>query len=99
MEKLLETIEINDPHIPYIANVDVDTITQKNQIRDRLVSQIDHPVLWTQTLTKLAFDFPKATFVEVGAAKVVSGHLKKVYPDAKIVTTDSIAAVASLIQS
>jgi [acyl-carrier-protein] S-malonyltransferase len=99
MAVVLETIALQHPDIPYIANVDVGTVTQSDQIKQRLVDQIHNPVRWTQTLQALIAQYPQATFVEVGAAKVVSGHVKKVDRNIATATTDTIEALNSLIDS
>lgn len=97
MASYLEKISVASPSIPYVANVDVETIMEASQIKPRLVSQIDHPVRWTQTLQKLTKLYPDACYIEVGAAKVVSGHLKKVHPDASISTTDTIDTLNAIL--
>ncbi|MEZ4820323.1 MAG: ACP S-malonyltransferase [Bdellovibrionota bacterium] len=97
MAQTLETIAVQDPKIPYIANVDASIVKTGADIKEKLVSQIDHPVRWTQTLVELTQMYPEAVFVEVGAAKVVTGHVKKVNPEIQIATTDSLQSIQTLL--
>lgn len=97
LAKDLEKIEFHDPKIPYIANVDVQTITKADQIRNRLVEQVWSPVRWTQTLQKIVKEFPDIQPIEVGPGKVVSGHLKKVSADKKILSTDTLESLNLVI--
>lgn len=95
MNAYLREVTVQDPQIPYIANVDVEMVTQTAQIKPKLVSQIDHPVRWTQTLKKLIQEYPNAKYIEVGDSKVMPGFMKKVAPEVKVSTTQSMADIES----
>lgn len=88
LAKDLEKIQFKDPAVPYVANVDVQTIHKADQIRQRLVEQVWSPVRWTQTLQKITKEFPDSQYIEVGPGKVISGHMKKVNETIKVSTTD-----------
>lgn len=90
LAKDLEKIEFHDPKIPYIANVDVQMITNAGQIRNRLVEQVWSPVRWTQTLQKIVKEFPDIQPIEVGPGKVVTGHMKKIKSEIKMLSTDTL---------
>src|SRR6185436_12232890 len=77
LAKILDGVEVQDPKIPYIANVDAKLITSKQDVRNRLVAQVCKPVLWEQSLMNMFF-LQTQRFIEVGPGRVCVGHLKKV---------------------
>lgn len=87
--KDLEKISFKNPSVPYIANVDVETVTQGDQILNRLVEQVWSPVRWTQTMKKLFKDYPEVQPIEVGPGKTIAGLIKKVSESAQTWTTDN----------
>jgi len=97
MDAFLKDIPFQNPQIPYVANVDADLVDQSLSIKKKLVDQIDHPVLWTQSLKFLIARYPEAQFIEVGDSKVVSGHLRKVQSDAHVFTTHDSNALQAVL--
>lgn len=87
--KDLEKIQFKNPTVPYIANVDVETITRGDQIKNRLVEQVWSPVRWTQTMKKLFKYYPQIQPIEVGPGKTIAGLIKKVSDTAQTWTTDT----------
>ena len=64
---------------------------------DMLIQQIDHPVLWTQTLNTTV-GVECQTFVEIGPGRVLSGLARRSLPKGVILinTSDMIKAIADL---
>ena len=91
-----DRIELFDPEIPYVANVDCEIVRRKEQIRERLVNQVAKPVRWTQSLQKILEEFSPDQMIEVGAGQVVSGHMKKIQRDLPRFHTDTQEALDSI---
>jgi len=73
----LDGVSLNSPRIPVWSNVDALPHTDPAEIRDLLVRQVLHPVLWEQTMRNLlAAGFDK--FYEIGPGRVLAGLLKRV---------------------
>lgn len=77
----LFAIELEDAHIkrltfPVVANVTADYVTTAAEVRSALVRQIVSPVLWEESVQRLAEGGVKI-FVEVGPGKVLSGLIKR----------------------
>lgn len=72
---ILETVEIADPQIPVIANVNAEPLLTRGEVKQALIKQISHSVRWEETINKL-FELGVRTFVEVGPGKVLSGLVK-----------------------
>lgn len=92
-EKLKEELnkfKINRPKIPIIANETGDYI--EDDIINSLKNQLKSPVLWEQSINKLikeGFD----TFIEVGPGKVLSGFVRKINSEVKVVSVEDIKSL------
>jgi [acyl-carrier-protein] S-malonyltransferase len=73
----LDKITISDAQIPVVANVTGKMVTDAKQIRDLLVTQADHPVMWEDCVAEMVA-FGADTFVESGPGKVLTGLTKKI---------------------
>jgi len=86
-EKLAQALAsalLRPARIPVWSNVDAQPHTDPAEIRDLLVRQVLHPVLWEQTLRNLlAAGFDK--FYEIGPGRVLAGLLKRVQRKTEIV--------------
>ncbi|MBK6880115.1 MAG: ACP S-malonyltransferase [Elusimicrobia bacterium] len=67
---------LQPPAVPVVMNVDARPATEPGVIRTNLVRQIDHPVLWEDTL-KTLFAAGVERFIEVGPGRVLSGLLRR----------------------
>jgi len=79
-ERLAETlagIRIQAPRIPVLHNATVDAVTDPAAIRDRLVRQLYSPVLWVETVRRLA-DQGVELLLEAGPGKVLAGLTKRI---------------------
>lgn len=91
----LERADLRDASLPVVANVSADYLTRKEEIKAGLVKQVSQPVLWEETLYRLAKDGVD-TFIEIGPGKALSGFVKKTLPGA---TTLNISDPASLAKT
>ncbi len=76
MAQVLSAATIVAPAVPVVANVDGQTVQDAQQIREKLVRQIDHAVLWEDTL-KFMIGAGIDTFVEMGPGRVLSGLVRR----------------------
>ena len=70
-ERLAESladVTVNEPQIPYLANVTADYVTTTEPIKDLLAKQVCAPVKWQQTVEKLIADGADE-FVEIECLK------------------------------
>ena len=84
-EELAEAIEnttFSKPNCPIYQNVTASAITDENDIKANLISQLTAPVRWTQSVQQMISD-GAAHFTEVGPGKVLQGLVKKIYRDAE----------------
>ncbi|EIW01069.1 ACP S-malonyltransferase [Thermoanaerobacter siderophilus] len=76
LERDLEKIEIKDLKIPVVSNVTAD-YASKDQVKDLLIKQVSHPVLWEQSVKRMIKDGVD-TFVEIGPGRTLTGFVKKI---------------------
>jgi len=73
----LENIDIAPSEVPVIANVTASSVSDPEEIRRLLVSQITAMVRWRESVC-LMRDNDVKTIVEIGAGKVLSGLTKRI---------------------
>lgn len=92
---LLERINLRTPTISVVCNVDVAINTAPQDIRSALIRQLYNPVRWIETI-ELLRSRGVDTFVECGPGQVLSGLVKRIAPDARIVALKDFATVTQL---
>ncbi len=76
LAEALAEVNLNDPRIPVISNV--DTLSHNgDEIRDILVRQVISPVLWEDSVRAMLADGVDQ-FYEIGPGKVLKGLLKRI---------------------
>jgi [acyl-carrier-protein] S-malonyltransferase len=94
----LRALPISNPRIPIVANVDGQAKRDGREAVDALVRQVSSPVRWDEVIERLASAGVTA-YVEVGPGAVLSGLVKKIARDAKVLHVerpDQLAAVEAL---
>jgi [acyl-carrier-protein] S-malonyltransferase len=79
-EELAAAIEktiFSKPNCPIYQNVTATAITDENEIKANLISQLTAPVRWTQSVQQMITD-GATLFTEVGPGKVLQGLVKKI---------------------
>lgn len=79
MAEYIKALSFRTPDIALYANVTAKPYTEKELI----AQQINHPVRWTQTIRQMIEDGAD-TFIETGAGKVLTGLIKKISKDVKV---------------
>ncbi|WP_207648382.1 ACP S-malonyltransferase [Anaerobranca gottschalkii] len=73
----LEKIPFNEPQINIYSNVTAQRYRDREEIKDLLVKQVSHSVLWEQTIENMINQGVEG-FVEVGPQKTLSAMVKKI---------------------
>ncbi len=73
----LENYQLKDPIIPVVTNYNAKPATTREEIRKALVSQIDSPVLWEDSIKEMLARGIEV-FVEVGPGRVLTGLLSRI---------------------
>lgn len=89
LKPVLDNIKFQPLKFNYIANIDATeypTDTNPETIKDNLVKQVCGSVLWTHSIQKLSDD---TVIIECGPGKVLSGLIKKINPNLKVISLDT----------
>ena len=70
--------------MPVVANVDAEPKRDAASAIEALVRQVSAPVRWEQVVRRLASE-GVTTYVEVGPGTVLSGLVKKIHKDARVI--------------
>ena len=95
----LESVEVKDPVIPYLCNVEAAPVTEKSRVRELLAKQVSGTVRWRETM-ELMIANGVDTFIEIGPGKTLAGFLKRISRDVKVVsvgTVQELEAAKSLL--
>ena len=73
----LSSININNSSFPVYSNNTALPISNSNEIKNALIEQLDSPVLWHQSITRMIKDGVKNA-IEVGPGRVLQGLTKRI---------------------
>ena len=99
LEPELHALRTDRPRVPVVANVDAEPKREAAAAIEALIAQVSMPVLWVAVVRRLASE-GVTTYVEVGPGTVLSGLVRKIHGEARVVgfaSPDDLAAVESLI--
>lgn len=88
----LESLNFNEPAIPVVTNVDARATTAPDELRDALVRQVSAPVRWVESM-QLLRRYGVDVFVEAGPGKVLSGLMRQISRDVKMLNVEDAASL------
>ena len=83
----IENTTFSKPNCPIYQNVTASAVTDENEIKANLISQLTAPVRWTQSVQQMIAD-GASQFTEVGPGKVLQGLVKKINRDAETASAE-----------
>ncbi|HTL83203.1 MAG TPA: ACP S-malonyltransferase [Bacteroidia bacterium] len=85
LEAAINSTNFSTPICPVYQNVNAKAVSDPNEIKKNLISQLTAPVRWTQTVQNMFAD-GATNFIEVGPGKVLQGLVKKIAAGAEAVS-------------
>ena len=98
LETVLKALAFCDPTVPLVTNVDAEPLTQGSRLLDTLVRQVTSPVRWEDVVLRMVKE-GASTFVEIGPGRVLSGLIKRIVPDAKVLNVEDRASLAATLEA
>lgn len=95
---ILDKIEFKKPAVPIVNNADALFLQGIEEIKSSLIRQLNSPLLWEDTVKAIAASGIN-TFVEVGPGKVLSGLIKRIVPEARILNVEDTKSLENTISS
>jgi [acyl-carrier-protein] S-malonyltransferase len=96
MRAALADITFHDPEVPLLANADARPIETAEACRVELVEHLTAGVDWIRAVERMAAA-GVTTFVEIGPGRVLTGLIKRIAPDAEVVSADDPGSLDRLL--
>jgi [acyl-carrier-protein] S-malonyltransferase len=85
-----------DLQTPLVTNVDAEIITSGEAAREALFRQVASPVRWSDSVKRL-LDAGVETFIEVGTGKVLSGLVRSISRESKILNVENLESLEATV--
>jgi [acyl-carrier-protein] S-malonyltransferase len=92
----LRALRTSPPSAPIVANVDAELKRDGSASVEALVRQVSATVRWEDVVRRLASE-GVTTYVEVGPGTVLSGLVKKIQPEARLLTFGSPESLGAIV--
>lgn len=80
------------PHPGVISNVTAQPLTDPQQIRTELVTQVTAPVRWIASVERMVAD-GVTRFIEIGPGTVLTGLVKRITSGAQLINVNDVASI------
>jgi [acyl-carrier-protein] S-malonyltransferase len=97
LSSALDLAHFADARFPIYANVNAQPVNDAALARRLLLEQLTAPVQWTRAIESIALLHPDSLFVEMGPGAVLKGLVKKIAPDATVLSCGTGADVDALL--
>ncbi len=95
--KVLEEIDIKEPVIDFISNIDAEITRDPAKIKENLANQLDNKTLWEASMKKAA-SLGVKDYLEVGPGSVLKGLAKKIDNTLKVTPIHTPEDIKSLAE-
>lgn len=95
LEEALDTVNIGELKLPYVANVTGDYVLDDKEIKQLLVKQVSGSVRFAQSIRNM-YSKGVDTFVEIGPGKTLSKMVGKLVPEAKVLSVSTVEDIDKL---
>jgi [acyl-carrier-protein] S-malonyltransferase len=92
LKTALEQLKIQAPNVPVISNVTAQPHGSPADIQARLVDQVTSSVRWEESMRQLLSQ-GFTTFIELGPGKALSGFMKRIDPNARMLNVADLASL------
>jgi [acyl-carrier-protein] S-malonyltransferase len=92
--EVLAGIRLREPSVPIVANITGQVLTSAEDIRRELADQLCGPVQWTRSVVEMV-NGGTAAFAEIGPGQVLSGLIRRISQDVRIITLNDQAIATS----
>ncbi len=85
MKNFIDELNMKSPNVPIVSNVTAKEVISPNEIKSLLISQIEEKVRWLESVNYM-IKMGVKNFIEIGPGKVLSGLIKRINKDVKIIS-------------
>ncbi len=98
LAKDLATVRWSDLSAPLVNNAEAKAITRAEEIQASLVRQLPSSVLWEDTVQTMG-RMGVRTFIEIGPGTVLTGLIRRILPEAKLLNVNDPKSLETTVQS
>ena len=95
MRKVLNNQEIKEPKYKIVSNVTATEYSNTSEIKELLIKQIESPVRWRESVQYM-ISKGTSNFIEIGPGKVLSGLIKRINKDVKVLNIDTVKDIEDI---
>ena len=95
MRKVLNNQEIKEPKYKIVSNVTATEYSNTSEIKELLIKQIESPVRWRESVQYM-ISKGTSNFIEIGPGKVLSGLIKRINKDVKVLNLDKLEDIQDI---
>jgi len=95
MSEIIATLSFHDPVIPIVANTTAQPLTTAEMVKAELLNQLCNGIEWQRSIEFMVGE-GVSTFVEIGPGKVLSGLIKRIDKDVRVVNIGDAQAVRGI---
>jgi [acyl-carrier-protein] S-malonyltransferase len=98
LEKELVKVTISDLNSPIVNNADAKFIRTAAELRTSLIKQISSPLFWEDSIKNMVSE-GYDTFIEIGPGKVLSGLVRRIAKDAKVLNVEDQKSMSDTLSA
>lgn len=91
----LDKMDIKNPEIPYVCNVEATKVTDNSRIAELLEKQVSNSVRWEQSF-RYMIEQGVTTFIEMGPGKTLAGFAKRIDKEVKVISIQTVEDLEKL---
>ena len=95
MAPLLRDAAIRTSRIPVVTNVRAEPASEGEELREQLISQITHPVRWTESVRAMV-EIGVTTAAEVGPGSVLRGLARRIDRGLRVLPAGTVEDLSSM---
>ncbi len=97
LREVLDKIEMNPLHIPYVTNVTAEAVYDIKCTKELLAEQVSASVRWQQSMERM-IEEGVDTFIEIGPGKTLTGFMRKINRDVRMFNISSWDDVNAVVE-
>ncbi len=95
MQAIIKNQEMNVPQFKVVSNVTAKEYKSAEEIKELLIKQIESPVRWRESIEHMIKQGTN-TFIEIGPGKVLSGLIKRINKEVKVLNIDAVEDIQDI---
>ena len=95
MDKQLNDVKFSTPNNMIVSNVTAEPSSDPHKIKNLLIEQIEKPVRWRESIINM-INLGCDKFIEIGPGKVLSGLVKRIDKNVKLISINNVEDLQNL---